>query len=146
MSYARKLPDRTVIPALHDLECNLLGALMQSPDVWEPTVREECFSTDLTKKVFREICAMRERREPRELSNVVVNLRTDNRIAEGDVPIIASWGDQLPGVPITQVTLRKMVSSLLDCHARRELLKAGETAHRADLRTRRAQPGPQEGR
>jgi len=104
---------------------------MQSPDVWEPTTREECFSTDLTKNVFREICAMRERREPRELPNVVVNLRAGNRIAEDDVPIIASWGDQLPGVPITQATLRKMVSRLLECHVRRELLKAGETAHRA---------------
>jgi hypothetical protein len=122
---------QTEIPVLHDVEGNVLGALMQRPDGWEPTVRVECFSTDLTKKVFCEICAMRERGEPPELATVVLNLRAGNRIREEDVPIIASWGDQLAGVPITQATLRKMVSRLLECYARRELLKAGETAHRA---------------
>lgn len=126
---------QTEIPVLHDIEGNLLGALMQSPEVWEPTIREECFSTDLTKKVFCEICAMRERGEPPDLAAVILNLRASNRITEPDVPIIASWGDQLSGVPITQATLRKMVSRLLDCYCRRELLKAGETAHRAADRT-----------
>jgi hypothetical protein len=129
---ARKRPGGQIeIPVLQDVEGNLLGVLMQSPDVWEPTIREECFSTDLTKKVFREICAMRERREPRALPTVVLNLRAGNRIREEDVPIIASWGDHLSGVLTTQSTLRKMVSSLLDCHGRRELLKAGETTYRA---------------
>lgn len=132
MSSARKQPSsETEIPALHDVQGNLLGALMQSPDIWEPRVREECFSTDLTKKVFCEICVMRKRGEPPELAAVVLNLRAGNRIREEDVPIIISWGDQLAGVRITRATLRKMASRLLDCYARRELVKAGETAHRA---------------
>jgi hypothetical protein len=121
---------QTQIPILQDVECNLLGLSMQSPGLWVPTIREECFSTDLTKRVFREICAMRERGEPPELATVVLNLRAGNRITEEDVPIIASWGDQLAGVPITKATFRKMVSRLLDCYAHRELLKAGEMVDR----------------
>ena len=128
MSSARKRPgSQTEIPSLHDVEENLLGALMQRPDFWEPTVREECFSTDLARKAFHEICVIRERGEAPELAAVIVKLRAVNRITEEDVPILASWGDHLAGVPITQATLRKMVSSLLDCYARRELLKASET-------------------
>jgi hypothetical protein len=136
-SSARKLPCQTEIPALRDVEENLLGALMQSPGLWEPTIREECFSTALAKKVFREICAMRERGEAPELSVLVSNLRKGDRITEDDVPIIASWGDQLSGVPMTQAALRKIVSCLLERYVRRELLKAGETAANrvADMNT-----------
>ena len=135
MTSARKRPvGQTEIPVLQDVEGNLLGALMQSY-VWEPSIRDECFSTDLAKKVFREICAMRERGEPPEMPAVVANLRAGSQISEHDVPIIASWGDQLPGVPITLPTLRKMAAGLLDCHARRELLKAGETVRATDRAT-----------
>lgn len=123
------------VPVLLDVESNLLGLLMQCPDLWERTLRAECFSSNLTTRVFREICAMRERKEVPELAAVVLNLRAGNRITEEDVPIIASWGDHLSGVPIKQATLRKMAASLLDCHARRELLKAGEAAQRAADRT-----------
>lgn len=136
MSSARKRTGRQIeIPVLPDVEGNLLSALMQYPGLWEPTIREDCFSTDLTKKVFCEICAMRERGEPPELAAVVLNLRAGNRIKEEDVPITAAWGDQLAGVPIKQATLRRMVSCLLDCYARRELLKAGEAALRAADKT-----------
>jgi hypothetical protein len=33
---------QTEIPVLHDVEHNLLGALMQDPDLWDPTILEEC--------------------------------------------------------------------------------------------------------
>jgi Protein of unknown function (DUF3631) len=135
-SARKRVSSQTEIPALHDVEGDLLGAVMQSPDLWDPAIREECFSTDLTQKVFREVCAMRERREPPELAGVVINLRASNQINAEDVPVVASWGDHLCGVPTTQASLRKMVSSLLDCYARREVLKAGETAHHAADRTK----------
>jgi hypothetical protein len=133
-SPGQKLVSATEVPSLLDIERNLLAVLMQRPEIWEPTTREECFSTTLTRTVFREIVQLRERRERADLATVIISLLAAKLIQGDDAPVISGWGEHLSGVPLSPAALKKMVDCLLQSHARRELLRLGNN-RAADLTT-----------